>query len=90
MLLFRKKNSKDYVTVSGSAMILHEFPKGEKVTEKISVCMKNSDGVWTPISFNKDKGDWHEKYDFELKDYMMNFIEEATLVDKYKMGVRYE
>ena len=52
--------------------------------------MKNADGVWTKIRFDKISGDWHEEYDFDLKDYMMNFIDEATLVDKYKMGVRYE
>ena len=90
MLLFRKKDSKDYLTVSGSAMILHEFHEGEETTEQVSVCMKNADGVWTKIRFDKISGDWHEEYDFDLKDYMMNFIEEAKLVDKYKMGVRYE
>ena len=90
MLLFRKENSKDYLTISGSAMILHEFPNNDYVTEEISIVFKD-EGKGLNMSFSKTYGEWKSEHNgIELKDYIMDFINDEVIVEKYKMGVRYE
>lgn len=86
MLLFHKKDSKDYLTVSGSAMILHEFPTGDETTEQVSLVLKNKDGSDTKIRFDKIDGEWHEEYDMDLKGYVLDFLNEDLAVSKYKKG----
>lgn len=89
MLLFHKKDSKDYLIVSGSAMILHEFPTGDETTEQVSPVLKNKDGSETKIRFDKIDGEWYEEYDTDLKEYVMDFLEEDLVVSKYKKGGLY-
>ena len=86
MLLFHKKDSKDYLTVSGSAMILHEFPTSDETTEQVSLVLKNKDGSDTKIRFDKIDGEWHEEYDMDLKEYVLDFLNGDLAVSKYKKG----
>ena len=86
MLLFHKKDSKDYLTISGSAMILHEFPTSDETSEQVSLVLKNKDGSDTKIRFDKIDGEWHEEYDMDLKEYVMDFLKGDLAVSKYKKG----
>ncbi|MDD3039694.1 MAG: hypothetical protein PHO71_17760 [Bacteroides sp.] len=89
MLLFHKKDSKDYLTIAGSAMILHEFPEEEETTEQVSLVLRNKDGSDTKIRFDKIDGEWLEEYDSDLKDYIMDFLKGDLAVSKYKKGDLY-